>query len=391
MSLRSMSFRVMLFFVLAAAVQAKEPAVAPTSDEALGRSVSRAKIVSTRVVAELEARMSLSDLVAFDGQLFVMFLDQDDRESNGSCIRVMSSKDGTTWRTAARLRSQEQGRGFLHHQQSGEYVRYGTPEFNVVNNKRLAIQARNRLPGKVPDNKHHVVRWTSTNGSDWDYEGRVDIGYYFGRPTWGTDAAYCYKYGTGCGSASTMEIWRSKDGNSYTKHYQQTFDNMPRDAALFFVDGTAHCLLAKCGFAARYKMVGGAIQVVEESPTGKSTFDGAVFGSATYPYLDWEWKPVGTNLTSPNVIHVPGKGTFATVEIRSEPRRVALCRLDLDSGRLTQLAQFGDLRQRQMGASARLPESEKHMPIGLAAHGGHLWVSYADSNAVKVVKIALGG
>jgi len=381
-----MSCRSILLCLLAMAVYAGRPA---TSNAAEGPA-DRGRIVSTRAVATVADRTSFSDLAVFNGRLFLTFLDLPDDDSQEAYIRVMGSKDGASWTTVDKIRQSEPGRELLHGKKAGRLVRYVTPQFSVVNGQRLSILARDRRQGSTfAESDHRAVKWSSVDGKMWKYDGRNDLGAYCGRPVWDKDAGYCYEFGTGCGSASTIQIWRTTDGQNYGKHFRHTFRDMPRDASLFFADGKAYCLLARCGFSARYRLVDGVPELVEQSPTGKSTFEPAILGSATFPYLDWEWKELGQTIFSPNVIHVPDMGTFAAVEIKTSPNRTSLCRLDLKAGSLTELVRLGDLRQEQIGPSARLPEGEKHMPIGLAAHDGHFWVSYAEKNAVKVIKIAL--
>lgn len=381
MSSAGLFFRVVLLCVLSASVSANAPSTGQASE---------ARIVSTRVVATMAERRSSSDLVAFNGQLLVTFVDQAERGSEESCIRVMASKDGAAWKTVETIRQQDDARKFLHEGQAGGSVRYRSPQFAIVNAQRLSLLARDRVREAKPVNAGiRTVTWSTSDGSRWDYDGPTDLGGYFGRPAWDEDAGYCCEFGTQCGSASTIQIWRTEDGRHYRKHFKHTFRDMPRDASMLFVDDKAYCLLPRCGFAARLRLVDGVIQLVEKSPTGKSTFEPAILGSATFPYLDWEWKELGTTIFSPSVIHVPGQGTFAVVEIRTNPERTSLCRLDLRAGALHELVRLGDLRQQQMGPPARLPESEKYMQVGLAAHDDHLWVSYMAHNEVKVVKIAL--
>ena len=386
MSTVQISGRSVLLCLLATAVFAGRPAAL----NATTRPAERGRIVSTRVVASVADRTSFSDMATFNGRLFLTCLDIADDNSEEAYIRVMGSKDGSSWTMVEKIRQSEPGRELLSGEKAGRAVRYGTPQFSVVNGQRLSIQARDRRKGSTfADSDHRAVKWSSADGKLWTYDGRSNLGAFCGRPAWDRDAGYCYEFGTGCGSASTIQIWRTTDGQNYGKHFRHTFRDMPRDASLFFADGKAYCLLPRCGFSARYRLVDGVLEMVEQSPTGKSTFEPALLGSATFPYLDWEWKELGQTIFSPNVIHVPGMGTFAALEIKSTPNRTSLCRLDLKAGSLTELVRLGDLRQKQMGPSARLPEGEKHMPIGLAAHDGHIWVSYSEKNAIKVIKIAL--
>lgn len=54
----------------------------------------------------------MADIAVFKGRLFVSFLEKC-ADSDMSCIRVMTSEDGTSWKTAAQLEQKEVGRHLM--------------------------------------------------------------------------------------------------------------------------------------------------------------------------------------------------------------------------------------------------------------------------------------
>ena len=68
---------------------------------------------------------------------------------------------------------------------------------------------------------------------------------------------------------------------------------------------------------------------------------------------------------------------------------LSLCSLDVATGKLIELLNFGDLRNKQLGIEEHEPMGAEDLPIGLAHHNGHVWVSYNRGGVVHVAKIAL--
>ena len=99
---------VTIFVALPATGFAQEPEQTPQTIRP-DKSIT-AKIVSTQVIKKREDTRSSTDLVAFNDQLFLTFLERWTKGSSESCIRIMSSKDGSAWRTVATIRQQDKDR-----------------------------------------------------------------------------------------------------------------------------------------------------------------------------------------------------------------------------------------------------------------------------------------
>ncbi len=343
-----------------------------------------AKIVSTQVIKQREDTRSSTDLVAFNDQLFLTFLERWTKGSSESCIRIMSSKDGSAWNTVATIRQRDKDR-YLVRRHPGEFrgLRLDdTPRFSIESENRLSIRAIDAKFGTREFDTRRMAGWSSNNGTEWSYEGPLNEVLQWSEIAWNGGQGYAYGYGGPCGESLAMKILATEDGKGMREIYEYfNFNGSdPERAALFFDDANRLCCLTP--------MYGGGRKTrVKDVKRGNYAL--AYIGTAEPPYKKWTWTQTNMAIWSPRVISVPEIGFVAAVEIRSEPIRTSLCSLDMATGKLTELLSFGDLRREQLGIDDHEPLGAEDLPIGLATHNGHVWVSYNRGGAVYLAKITL--
>ena len=370
---------VTIFVALPATGFAQEPEQTPQTIRP-DKSIT-AKIVSTQVIKKREDTRSSTDLVAFNDQLFLTFLERWTKGSSESCIRIMSSKDGSAWRTVATIRQQDKDR-YLVSWHAGEFSLDETPRFSIESENRLSVRAVDAKFGTREFDTRRMAGWSSKNGTDWSYEGPLNEVLQWSEIAWNDGKGFAYGYGGPCGASLAMRILATEDGKGMREIYKYfSFNGSdPERAALFFDDADRlHCLAPMYG--------GGRKTRVKDVKKGYYAL--AYLGTAEPPYKKWTWKKTNMAIWSPRVVSVPGNGFLAVAEIRSEPIRTSLCSLDVATGKVIELLSFGDLRSHQLGIDEHEPMGAEDLPIGLAHHNGHVWVSYNRGGTVHVAKIAL--
>ena len=255
-----------------------------------------------------------------------------------------------------------------------------TPRFSVESENRLSIRAVDAKFNSRESDTRRLVAWSSSNGTDWSYQGALNEILQWSEIAFSGGKGYAYEYGGPCGEGFAMKILATDDGKEMHELYEHfNFDGAtPERAGLFFDDANRMGCLAP--------MYGGENKA-ESIKKGDYTL--AFLGTAASPYENWTWTKTNMAIWSPRVVSVPKVGLIAVAEIRSDPIRTSLCSLDSDSGKLTELVSFGNLRPQQLGIDNHEPLGAEDLPIGLAAHQGHVWVSYNRGGAVYLAKILL--
>ena len=343
-----------------------------------------ARIVSTQVIKKRGNTRSSTDLVAFNDRLYLTFLKRWTAGSSESCIRIMSSNDGSAWSTVATIRQRDKNR-YLVSRHPGEFrgLRLeDTPRFSVESNNRLSIRAVDAKFNSSEFDTKRMVAWASSKGTDWTYQGALNEVLQWSEMAWNGGKGYAYEYGGACGEGLAMKILATEDGKQMQEIYEYFYfdGSNPDRAGLFFDEANRMgCLAPMYG--------GGRKTRVEDVKKGNYAL--AYVGIADPPYDNWTWTKTNMAIWSPRVVSVPSVGLIALAEIRSEPIRTSLCSIDVETGKLTELLSFGNLRPQQLGIDNHEPLGAEHLPIGLAAHKGHVWVSYNRGGAVYLAKIVL--
>lgn len=290
-----------------------------------------AEIVSVRRVWDEANHNAFTDLVRFRDRWFLAFREGQGHVSPDGALRVLASRDGETWTSAARITSAD---GDLR-----------DPKLSVTPDGRLMLAGASALrpPSKV---KHQSFVWLSEDGEGWSEPHPVgDPNYWVWRPAWHEGTGYAVGYSTV--EPHTTRLYIGKDGQAEAL-VPTLFDRgFPNEAALAWLpDDEALCLLRRDG-----------------SPNTNQ------LGRSKPPYTEWTWKDLGVHLGGPAMLRLPDGRIVAGGRLHAPKAHMALCWLDPDAG---SLAEFLPLPS---GGDCSYP--------GLVLHDGLLWVSYYSSHEGK--------
>ncbi len=273
------------------------------------------------------AHNAFTDLIRYRGAWICVFREGGGHVSPDGKIRVLESRDGAQWRSAALLSSEADLRD---------------PKVTITPAGDLMLTAASVVRGDT--NGFETFAWTSRDGRNWGSPwpiGERDI--WLWRVTWHKRRAYGVGYGGGL-----VRLYTSADGKHFDPLVQKLFDEgRPSEATLLFRrDDSALCLLRRDAHGAD-----------------------AMLGTARPPYTAWHWKNLGVSVGGPNLIALPGGRLIGGGRLYDSRVRTALFSLDANAGTLKELI--------------GLPSGGDTSYPGLALDGGTLFVSYYSSHEGK--------
>jgi len=285
---------------------------------------------------------AFTDLVRHRGEFLCVFREGKGHVSPDGAVRVLASKDGVTWTTAAVIRSD---RGDLR-----------DPKIVAAPGGRLLMTAAIALPQPGPV-KHQTVAWYSRDGRKWGEP--IDIGdpnLWMWRVSWWNRVAYGIGYDTH--GEDFVRLYRSQDGRVFETVVPNLFDaGEPNESSIVFEpDGTAVCLLRRDG----------------KPGTG-------FVGRSRAPYTQWDWKDLGVKIGGPHCLRLPDGRVVGAVRLYDGGVRTSLVWVDSVSGKITEFL--------------KLPSGGDTSYPGLVWYQGVLWVSYYSSHegktSIYVAKVLL--
>lgn len=310
---------------------------------ALALPLSAAEIVEVRKIWDQAPHNAFTDLARIRGQWYCVFREGQRHADPAGALRVIVSRDGRIWSSAALL----QEKGDLRDAKITQ-----APDGRLMLNGAIYPAQ----PGPV---RLRSLAWFSRNGREWTAPVAVgDPEFWLWRVTWHKGMAYTGGYHTNPDrNQRTLRFYRSRDGRSYQTFIQNAgIRNSPGENTIRFLrDGSALCLLRRDAYK-------GPPPIPESAAT-------ALVGAARPPYTDWTWKDTGVRIGGPNFIEVPGGRFAAAVRLMDGEVRTSLCWLDPEAGSLQEFL--------------RLPSGGDTSYAGLVWHGGLLWVSYYSSHQGK--------
>ncbi len=294
------------------------PAAAPT-------------LVSVQRIWDAAPHNAFTDLTRFRTRWFCVFREGTGHVSPDGAIRVLTSRDGALWTSAALITSP---RGDLR-----------DPKIVPAPGRRLMLTAAVALP-KPSTVTHQTLAWFSTDGHAWSEPVEVgDPNLWLWRVTWEDQAAYGIGYDTT--AERFVRLYRSADGRAFETLVPRLLDDgYPNETSIVFTgrrERTALCLLRRDG----------------DPGTGK-------LGLSHPPYTHWHWKDLGVRIGGPHLLELPDGRLVAAVRLYDGGARTSLAWLDPSAGRLTEFL--------------RLPSGGDTSYPGLASRRGLLWVSYYSSH-----------
>lgn len=301
------------------------------------------RIVSVQKIWDSAPHNAFTDLIRFRGRWLCVFREGEKHVSGDGRLRVLESKDGKRWTSAALIESRD---GDLR-----------DAKIAVAPDGRLMLSGAVALTQPNP-HRHRSLVWFSSDGRKWT-EGKpvADADYWLWRQTFQGADAYGIGYQTNTPRTEIRaRLYRCPGGENCQPLIPDLgLDGYPNESTI------------------RFTRDGSALALVRRDPGT------AMLGTARAPYTNWTWKDLGTRAGGPNFLILPDGRMVAAVRLYDGKQRTALCWLDPAAGTLKEFL--------------TLPSDGDSSYAGLVWHKGELWMSYYSSHegktSIYLARIAL--
>ena len=297
-------------------------------------SSQEARLLDVRKIWDAAPHNAFTDLLRHEGKWYCVFREGKTHVSPDGRIRVLSSRDGETWQSEARI--------------SHEHGDLRDPKITVAPGGRLQLTAA--LAMNAPGGKmHRTFTWFSSgkDGTNWGLATPIgDTNMWLWRVTWNEGTAYSCGYDTG--GEKFVRLYSSRDGKDFNVLVPSLFnEGYPNESSILFqADGTALCLLRRDGTPV----------------TG-------LLGSAKRPYTEWQWKDLEQKIGGPHMIQLPNQKLVGVVRLYDKKVRTSVVSINAEDGRLKELL--------------ALPSGGDCSYAGIVWHDDRLWTSYYSSHEGK--------
>lgn len=274
---------------------------------------------------------AFTDLIRFGDEWFCVFREGQAHVSPDGALRVITSRDGTHWESAALLTSVDSDLRDAKITQ--------TPDGQLMLCGAEALHDQSEFT-------HQSVAWFSKDGRNWSEKYRIgDPNVWLWRVTW--DGPTAWGIGYAAGKDKFVRLYRSSDGKSCETVVERLLDGgYPNESSIVFQEDTAYCLLRRDG--------------------SESSLNTGLLGVATRPFTNWEWKDTKVRIGGPHLLRLSDGRFVAAVRLYDKPVRTSLCWLDPGSGKLSEFLV--------------LPSGGDTSYAGMVFHEGELWISYYSSH-----------
>jgi hypothetical protein len=313
-----------------------------------------AKLISVQKIWDRAPHNAFTDLTRFRGEWFCVFREGAAHVSPDGALRVLVSRDGRQWDSAAQVK----GDGDLR-----------DAKLSITPQGRLLLQGAVYYPqpGLV---RLRSLSWSSEDGRKWESANSIgDPEFWLWRTTWRRNAGYSIGYNTDPNrNLRTIRLYRTRDGLEFETVVKNLgIPNSPGENTIrFLADGTAVCLLRRDPYT------GGSPSIPASAAT-------ALIGTAKPPYTLWSWKDLGVRIGGPNFIEVSRGKLVAALRLHDGTTRTSLCWLDPRGGRLQEFL--------------ALPSGGDTSYAGMVWHQSLLWISYYSTHegrtAIYIAKVKL--
>jgi hypothetical protein len=290
-------------------------------------------IISARKIWDRGAHNAFTSLARFQGSWFCAFREADSHADSEGRVRILQSRDGSAWASAALLA--EKG------------VDLRDPKLSVSPDHSLMLlmggtytrqRAGARRQTRVAFSRDALI-WTRPQPvlSDGDWLWRV---------TWLGSRAYGISYRLRTAGAWDVFLHESADGKDYQLVCPLKVPGKPNEATI------------------RFRADRLALALVRREGGDKAAW----IGASRPPYRTWEWRSAGARVGGPDFIPEPADNLWASY------RHYA------GAGPVTVVARMKTTGLRPILA---LPSGGDCGYPGLVWHRGLLWISYYSSHEGK--------
>lgn len=289
-----------------------------------------AKIVSSQKIWDAAPYNAFTDLIFWHDQFHCVFREATTHLSYDGALRILSSPDGATWTTEATIK----------------------PDADDLREGHLSVTPDDRmlLVSAIRSKKgFQSVSATSKDGKTWTPLAPFgERGTWIWRIRWQDQIGYGFGYYGG--KAAGLDLYTTKDGEHFDNTVPKVYSNRGfsnESDILFRGDQTA-------------------VALVRRDSTKDLPDKTAMMGVAKPPYKEWEWKDTGTPIGSPVLVELPSHRILACVRLLDGHPRAALCQLDAQSAKLTELVALPPMGDKP--GNVAYP--------GMVWRDGNLYISY---------------
>ncbi|WP_197440246.1 sialidase family protein [Polystyrenella longa] len=301
------------------------------------------KIVSTQKIWDKAPHNAFTDLVFHNGEWFCVFREGMGHISPDGALRVLVSKDGETWESAALITSDDADL------RDAKITVHPDGRLMLCGAGYMSAYAKQKEAGEeLTATKHESYVWFSEDGRKWSEPVFIgDKNNWLWRVTWHDGTAYGVGYHTGDKRGTIL--YSSKNGTEFTPLVKPFNDEgyTNESSIIFTEDDTAYCLLRR-----------------DSSPHNTG-----LWGTSRPPYTEWDFKDTGVRLGGPHMLQLPDGRIVAAVRLYDAPVRTSLCWIDPETAKVTEFQ--------------KLPSGGDTSYAGLVWKDGMLWVSYYSSHDKK--------
>ncbi|MFN0167674.1 MAG: sialidase family protein [Bryobacteraceae bacterium] len=290
---------------------------------------TKATLVEHRKVWDQGQHNAFTDLIQFKGKWYMTFRESQSHVGDDGALRVLVSKDGQAWESAALLTS--------------KVADLRDPHLSITGRNELMLTGGIRhLKTPRPPNDTHA--WFSADGKKWSVPVQIgESGLWLWNMDWYKGAAYSIGYDGG--GEKFIRLYRSADGRKFERLWQR--DHANESSIAFGPDGTAYCLLRR-----------------DHKPDNSGQI-----GIAKPPYTDWKWRNLNAQTGGPKMIRLPDGRFIATVRLYDGKRRTSVCQVDVENAKITEVL--------------TLPSGGDTSYAGMVFYRGLIWMSYYSSHEGK--------
>ncbi len=307
---------------------------APWRGAAEDATATAPEIVSLAKIWDAGPHNAFTDLIRFQDRWYCVFREAEDHVGGDGQIRVLVSKDGDAWTSAALIA------------ETGIDLR--DPKLSITPDGRLMVVAG----GSVYEEKTLLGRQPrvmfSEDGRAWTPSQRVlEEGEWLWRVTWHKGRAYGVSYSileSEDRKDWRIRLFRSDDGVAYEAIATLEVPDRPNETTLRFVDDEMIALVRR---------------------EGGDCF--GWIGASRPPYTEWTWHPTQHRLGGPNFIVLPDGAFWAGSREYPGGAKTVLARMTRTS--------YEPVLTLPSGGDCSYP--------GLVWHDGLLWFSYYSSHEGK--------
>jgi hypothetical protein len=299
------------------------------------KNINSLELVNVERIWDKAPHNAFTDLVRFNNQFFCVFREGEKHVSADGALRVITSKEGKNWESAALITSPDSD--------------LRDAKITVTPDGKLMLSGAEALHDKSV-HTHQSLVWFSDDGYKWSEKQEIgDPDFWLWRTTWQNGKAY--NFGYGCREEKSLRLYSGNDGKTFeTLVENMNIEGYPNETSIVFKGDTAFCLLRRD----------------EGEKSG-------LLGVSLPPYTAWNWKDMEVRIGGPHIIFMPDGQLVAAVRLYGSegwsPARTSLCRINPKTGKLTE--------------ALELPSGGDTSYAGLALFDGFLWVSYYSSHEEK--------